>query len=219
MPARAEGLAEAWSLFCAGEYEQADRVAAALGAPEGFELASRARRVHGRYIASSKGGRGDAYDRAIRLAERGVELAPDHPGLRLELAAALGRKCALRSIRCLFTRQFDQARRELEVAAELAPGDVRATGYLGAWHARSSASGVIPGADEALGRRLMGTAEPEAADDTALLFELGRAWQDLGELENAARLYEAAMATDSPCAHDAALRGRAGSYLANLSGG
>ena len=220
LPAPAGDLAAARAAFCAGDWSEAATAASAIGGAEGHLLASLAWRVEGRYGRPDRAGRAEAYDESVRAAEAGLGAAPGDGRLRAALSSALARRCSLDPVRCVLEgRELVRAREELEAAVAASPEDPRLSAALGAWHARAGIAGVFAGADPELGRQLLAAAEAEVGDEVPLLFEMARAWRDLGERDRAIALFRRAAAVESDCAWEQAVQKRARAHHAELVGG
>ena len=212
-------LEDAQQRFCAGEWREAAADAESLGSADGYLLASVGWRVHGRYGGLKKRAREDAYERAIETAEKGLTIDSDDYRLRVALSSALARRCSLQPVRCVLENtDLKRAREELEAALASNPADPETRAALGAWHARAGVAGVFAGADVAEGKRLLEEAEPEVGENVPLLFEMARAWRDLGDRERAAIVYRKAFELPSECAWDREVQKRARSYYREISG-
>ena len=215
----AGSLQDAQQKFCAGEWHVAAADAENDRSAAGYLLASVGWRVHGRYGRLKKGAREDAYDRAIHAAEQGLTIDSGDYRLRVALSSALARRCSLQPVRCVLENiDLKRARQELETALSTNPADPETRAALGAWHARAGVAGVFAGADVAEGRRLLEESEPEVGENIPLLFEMARAWRDLGDRERAASLYRKAFELPSDCAWDREIQKRARGYYKEVSG-
>ena len=219
-PLAADSLAVARDAFCRGQWQEAAEAAETEGGTEGYFLASTAWRVHGRYGGHGKRAKEKIYGKAIEAAEEGLRISPEDHRLRAALSSGLARRCSLEPIRCLLENaDLKRAREELEIALFHSPDNPFIRGALGAWHARAGVAGVFTGADTARGRSLLEEAEPDVGDDVPLLFEMARAWRDLGDRQRAAALYRKAFELPGNCAWEREVQKRARSHYNEVIGG
>lgn len=211
----------AQAAFCSGNWQLAAERAAADPAAEARLLASVAWRLHGRYGGVGRSERGAAYDRAVREAERGLEREPGSAALRLALAAALGRRCSHRRIRCYFDRSdadrgVELLEEVLRIEEETRPEWQAAAASLGAFLVRVSVVGMASAADRERGAMLMNAAEAAGNASPAARFEMARAWQDAGKPDQAARLLREIVEAEAVCAWEQELQSRARARLADM---
>ena len=217
--AAAGALEDAQAWFCEGEWRDAAVAAEAEGSVEGYLLASVGWRVHGRYGGLGKDGKEAAYGEAIEAAEEGLRIAPEDHRLRAALSSALARRCTLEPVKCVLENtELKRAREELEAALDGSPNDPAIRAALGAWHARAGVAGIFLGADAAKGRRLLDEAETEVGNDIPILFEMARAWKDLGDSGRAAALYRRVFELPASCVWEKEVQKRARGYFKEVSG-
>ncbi len=218
-PLAADPLEAVRDAFCNGNWQEAAEAAEREGGTEGYLLASTAWRVHGRYGGLGKRDKEDIYGKAIKAAEEGLRIASADHRLRAALSSGLARRCSLEPIRCLLENEdLKRAREELETALAHSPDNPIIRGALGAWHARAGVAGVFTGADSARGRRLLEEAEPKVGEDIPLIFEMARAWRDLGDRQRAAALYRKAFELPANCAWEREIQKRARSHYDEVAG-
>lgn len=222
-PVSADSLTASQRLFDDGKFLLAGELATQCDCVSGYALAARSLTAHARFQLPEDE-RGPVLERAVALAEAGLAIGPDDPEMLVAAATAIGRYGrVLGTLRSLNDGVVERGRQLLEAALAADPTYPPAIAGLGAWHGRIAGKGgnlanalFNLGVDRELGIRLMEQAEPLVADNVPILFELARAWRDLGEDERARQLLEQAVAVEVNDAYSEIFRGRAESLLARL---
>ncbi len=213
-------LEGARAAFCAGDWREAALASEAVGGPEGFLLASDSWRLHGRYGGVAEDGREAAYARAVEAADRGLAEAPKDSRLLVALSAALARRCSLNPFRCILDKEdLERSRRALEAAQAADPDNPAIRAFLGAWYVRAGAAGFLTGIRSADGRHLLLKAQPELDGNAPVLFEVARAWRDLGEKVRALEAFHMASEAPAECAWEKAVARRARQHFRELARG
>ena len=156
VPASAQTIDAARSLFAEGRFLEAARNAQLLKTSEGNALAARALTVYGFFNAED--GRQQAlFKEAITLAEEAVRLGPGNPQAHIELAHAKGRYAeTIGTLEAIEEGLAEQVRNAAERALALKPDLAAAHLALGTWHARVIDEGGF------MARMLYGASEEDA---------------------------------------------------------
>lgn len=172
-PARAAPDAAAYGLYVAGDYQAAVERARAAGGAEDFALAARAMNAVAYFEEGRKSSRRKADD-ALDLAEKAIELDPGLPEAHLQAAIALALKGARMSpVRALFAGLASKARREIDEAMALNPGNPWALSTSAAWRLEVSrrGGGALYDADPDLGFNEFMQARAADPDNPAIAYE------------------------------------------------
>ena len=210
VPAHAQTIDAARSLYAEGRFLDAAREAKLLKTSEGFALAASSLAVHGFFKAEDE--RKQAlFKEAIALAEEAVRLDPDNPQARIELAHTKGRYAeTLGTLEALEGGFAEQVRDAAEKALALKPDLAAAHLVLGTWHARVIGDGGF------MARMLYGASEKDALAHYEKALELAPDMKyplvqyalglllldDDDHRRNARRLFERAIALPSADALD-----------------
>lgn len=220
-----EGEPDGWrDLFRDGAFRQAYELVAEQDTVTGYALAIRSLIAEG-LIEKSGLEQTELYRRAVALSEEAMARWPESARLLVLAARALGRYGdSIGNVQAFEEKVGVRARDYLRAALEIDPANIEAQAGLGAWHARLAGEGgflaeLLFGASESTGRNLMESAEPGLLENTALLYELARAWRSIGETEHAGRLAERAIAIDEPGVFAEYYRDRARRLLEKIEGG
>ena len=139
--AAAESIEAARAAFSEGEYVEAADVGESLGTSEGHALAAEALAIYAHYLAE-KEDKALLLQRAMRSAERAIELDPGSAEAHLQSAHAVGRYSQLFApMKAMREGYPKQVRASIERAVELDPGLFGAHLSLASWHAEAIGKG------------------------------------------------------------------------------
>jgi hypothetical protein len=140
-----DALLPAYEQFVAGDMLAATDTAEAVGTAEALAFATQILCYHGQFVASEEE-RQPYFERAVALAERAVEMAPDKAEPHFQLAHALGRYAQAFGILEALSEGFaDQVRDQIDAGMAIAPDDPTGHVLLGSWHAEIVASAGFMG--------------------------------------------------------------------------
>jgi tetratricopeptide (TPR) repeat protein len=188
-------LAEARTMFDAGDYLPAAEKARNEGSAEGLALATQITCYYGRYLAPEEA-RMALFEGAMETAAKALELDPDSAFVRVQNAHALGRYSQqLGIVEALAEGMAGKVREQIDAALALDPENAAAHLLLANWHAAIiNNSGFI-------GRMVYGAEEEEvfahyaeairiAPADVQIRVEYARAMLELDAEEHAAAARE-----------------------------
>ena len=141
--ANAQSIDSARAAFAEGRFVEATELAESLKTSEGYALAAQSLAIHGYHFARDSEKQA-LFERATRLAEEAVRLAPRNPDAHLQFAHALGRYTQTVDLMEAFNEGYPEKVREaLEEALRIKPDMAAAHFSLGSWHAEARHSGGI----------------------------------------------------------------------------
>jgi len=213
------------ALYEAGEWRQAEQLAATASDPASKTLAAQAllaRFMAGDLADEPRADKREAARRAQSHARSALDIDPDYAPAHLRLAAGIGYEARYRSaISAAFARLPQRGLEHIETALDLDPSDPWAHALLGAWHlevARKGGEGVF-GSDIETGlaayRRAVSMEEAELAIPYHFALALVAA-DPAAHGEEASAMLEQALAEPAPDAFAQAAQDLAASLQAEL---
>lgn len=128
-------LDQALVLYRDGAFREASEAASPIGTAEGLALAARASLAYAAYGAAQEE-KLAALDRGEGFARSALEIDPDNIGALLHLSIALGYRARIEGyLKAHFAGRAKEAKKLLDHALAVAPGDAMANAALGAWNA------------------------------------------------------------------------------------
>ncbi|MCY3672472.1 MAG: hypothetical protein OXH14_15545 [Alphaproteobacteria bacterium] len=226
VPAAAGPLDGARAAWSEGRFLEAADMAEETGGPEGLAFAAESLVLQASYLAAEQD-RPALFERALALAMRAVEAAPDEAYAHIAAARVMGRHGQTLSTSEASDRGYaGKIRDSLERALELKPASVKAMTGLAIWHARvvevagSFLARITYGAREKSVHELFGRVFEAAPGEKVPLFEYARALRMLdGDMDRARDLLRQAMALPAKNAYQRIVDERAAKLLAEIEAG
>ncbi len=215
-----DGARAAWS---EGRFLEAADMAEETGGPAGLAFAAESLALQAFYLAAEQD-RPALFERALALAARAVEAAPDRAYAHIAAARVMGRHGQTLSTSEAGDRGYaTKIRDSLKRALELKPASVKAMTGLAIWHARvvevagSFLARITYGAREKSVHELFGRVLEAAPGVKAPLYEYARALRMLGgDMDRARELLRQAMARPAKNAYQRIIDERAAALLAEI---
>ncbi len=222
-PAAAGPLDAARAAWSEGRFLEAAAMAEETGRPEGLAFAAESVALQAFYLAAEQD-RPALFERALALAARTVEAAPDEAYAHIAAARVMGRHGQTLSTSEAGDRGYAaKIRDSLKRALELNPASVKAMAGLAIWHARvvevagSFLARISYGAREKSVHELFGRVLEAVPGEKAALYEYARALRMLdGDMDRARELLRQAMAQPAENAYQRIIDERAAALLAEI---
>ena len=223
LPAAAGPLDDARAAWTEGRFVEAADLAEGVGGPEGHAFAAESLATQAFYVAAEQD-RPALFERALALAARAVEAAPDEAYAHVAAARVMGRHGqTLSTSEAKDLGYGTKIRDSLKRALELKPDSVTAMTGLAVWHARvvdavgSFLARIAYGAREKTAHELFSRVFEAVPREKVPLYENARVLHMLdGDMDRARDLLRQAMAQPAKNAFQRIIDERAAALLAEI---